>query len=163
MAGSAPLTHQGPAGTAYSGIEHAGRSIVANYYKNFPQSTRSFIAPPMFKVTYPEKHDKNTGEMVKAPRKLTSKEEGRFLGMKLNDAGETSEYIVYQAFEKLVQRSNLPPTFILRGLQLDKNVPAKESGGPVRDWNNILPETDESHFWLIYFTAANSNNGCVRC
>ena len=119
---AAAATSRAPAGQVYRGVEHAGKSVLADHAGGFPSTDISSILPPVFVTTYPEPRDR-TGDIEKnKTRNLNNKEEIRFHGDNNNAGGESAKFDVAKNFQKILRQKGQPATLIMRSFQLGKQL-----------------------------------------
>ena len=127
MASSTIVSSCGPAGQNYESINDAGKQTLLQYFDTFPNTSHSFIVPPVFRTSYPESLDTPSKTIERPPRPLTKEEENKYLGIVLNSQGEQAECRGFQVFEKLVKQSNHQPKIIFQGFKPDTTRFAKRT------------------------------------
>ena len=106
--------HAGPAGSTFYGIEHAGRHTLKVNCDNYPQTTNSYILPPLFISKYPEGHDPATTKpKPRIAPPLSADEQKRFQGICSGQGGERTEYKVFNLFTKLLEEQQDHSTMLV--------------------------------------------------
>ena len=106
----------------YRGVEHAGKSVLADHAGGFPSTDISSILPPVFVTTCPEPREP-TGDIEKnKSRELNQREDNRFRGDVIDAMGESAEFEVARILQETLREKNQPATLIMGSFHLDNKL-----------------------------------------